>query len=369
MTSTIDLDKYLAHTSVKVSRGAKKIELLRDEISSYNSLIVTTEGALIRDTSSQIISSISNSFTEVITDIRPNPDIDHLDKIINEFRGRDIQHIIALGGGSVIDAAKIFSATLNLNIENILSSHFRQKKEITWNNFIEITAIPTTSGTGSEVTPFATVWDNRNGEKYSYFSEEVLPRSAFLIPELTLSLKEEDTIFPALDALSHSLESIWNVKSNPKIRKISEKSIELIVKNLPLVISEPSNLEAREILQISSLLAGLAISETKTAIAHSISYPLTNKCGVPHGLACSFTLLALINLLESSGKTILRNDDIKVQLIHFLKSLKLDEKIISYVTKNEILKLIPEMFNPERAKNFVIPLSHGDIKDIIEASV
>ena len=108
--------------------------------------------------------------------------------------------------------------------------------------------------------------------------------------ELTLSLPKKITIETSLDAMSHSFESIWNINSNPVSNIHARNSINIILKNLPLLVKDLENIKLREEIMKASMSAGLAFSNTKTAISHSISYPITLKYKVPHGIACSFTL-------------------------------------------------------------------------------
>jgi phosphonate metabolism-associated iron-containing alcohol dehydrogenase len=153
-------------------------------------------------------------------------------------------------------------------------------------------AVPTTAGTGSEVTPWATLWDRSSGtpRKHSLHVRETWPAAALVDPELTLSAPEAVTRNSALDALSHSLESIWNVNANPVSDTFAVEAARTIIATLPRLVSDPGDREARTRMSRAALFAGLAFSNTKTALAHSVSYEMTLRHGLPHGLACSFTL-------------------------------------------------------------------------------
>jgi alcohol dehydrogenase len=222
-------------------------------------------------------------------------------------------------------------------------------------------AIPTTSGTGSEVTPFATVWDHEQHKKYSLAGEWVYPDVALLDASLTLTLSEEDTLYPALDAISHALESLWNKNCTPVSRAFAFQALVLSNKALPLVIKEPNNLNARRDLQNASVLSGLAISQTRTAIAHSISYPITSRLGVPHGLACSFILPKLLEIninnldCNASERTILETNLI------MLRSLELPKRLSIYANKEQVRMLGLEMINPDRMSNYNGELIDTDI--------
>jgi phosphonate metabolism-associated iron-containing alcohol dehydrogenase len=155
-----------------------------------------------------------------------------------------------------------------------------------------LVAVPTTAGTGSEVTPWATLWDRSSAapKKYSLHVEETWPAQAIVDPSLTLSAPESVTRNSALDALSHSLESIWNVNANPVSDLYAVEAARAVIATLPGLLAAPRDRELRTTMSRASLMAGLAFSNTRTALAHSISYEMTLKHGLAHGLACSFPL-------------------------------------------------------------------------------
>ena len=163
-----------------------------------------------------------------------------------------------------------------------------------------IIAIPTTAGTGSEVTMWGTIWDEQTAGKHSISHPALYPETALLDPELTLSVPRETTVASALDALSHAMEAIWNRAANPVSDALATGAIGLIPGALRSVLAAPGDTAAREALLKGSLLAGLAISSTRTALAHSISYPLTAELGLPHGIACSITLPELLLAVAES---------------------------------------------------------------------
>ena len=138
---------------------------------------------------------------------------------------------------------------------------------------------------------------------------DLLPDKILLDPQLTLTLPRDITLFPGLDATSHALESIWNKNADRASNEIAYEALSLISKSLPQVLKRPSDLEARSSMQIASLLAGISINRTRSAIAHSISYPLTSRYSVPHGIACSFTLPYLIDLVRSLNTKFFQKDN------------------------------------------------------------
>jgi alcohol dehydrogenase len=267
-----------------------------------------------------------------------------------------------LGGGSVIDTAKVAACLLaepSLNLKDLLIDPVGSPRPR-----IYLIAIPTTAGTGAEVTPFATVWDRGVEKKYSVIN--VAPDVAILDPGLTLSLPRQETIYTALDALSHALESLWNKNRTPESAVYAQESIEEICQALPQVLSAPGNYPARQQLQIAATLAGIAISQTRTAIAHAISYSLTAKYGVPHGLACSFTLAAI---MREVGKDRLEiPESLFDKTWHLLEKLQLDKEIERYVDWQNIIGQAEIALDPSRAGNFIIDIDSGLIKRLMSGS-
>ena len=203
--------------------------------------------------------------------------------------------IIAIGGGTTIDFAKVISALYSFSEDGVISVEevvdlITSKKYLENTEYIPIIASSTTAGTGSDCTKWATVWDFDNTKKYSVDADYLYPTESWLIPELTLTLPKKLTLSTALDALSHACEAYWAVSTNSIVQVLSTDAISLIVKYLPLVLDDLNNIEYRKKVYMGAFFAGLAFSNTRTTACHSISYPLTLLYGIPHGLAVSLTL-------------------------------------------------------------------------------
>jgi alcohol dehydrogenase len=225
----------------------------------------------------------------VISSVEPNPRESILAALAGALPDADV--VVALGGGSVLDAAKGAVAHRALGSQaSVLSAHFREGAALPASMAPKpLIAIPTTSGTGSEVTRWATIWGD-DGIKFSLTDERLYPAVAILDAALCLSMPREATLASGLDALSHSMEAVWNRNHSPLTDAFATAAIGALRAALAAVLRHPGDRERRREVQNASLLAGLAMSRTQTALAHSISYPFTAHHGVPHGLACSFTL-------------------------------------------------------------------------------
>jgi phosphonate metabolism-associated iron-containing alcohol dehydrogenase len=224
--------------------------------------------------------------------IEPNPDVSLLAPMYERF-WRDhaaCPAVLAVGGGSAIDTAKALMVGTNSGRFDELIAQLTTGAAFEPPQCKALIAVPTTAGTGSEVTPWATIWDRAAGRKHSLHLRQTWPESAVVDPDLMLTLPRAVTVQSALDALSHALESIWNVNSNPVSDTFAVAAARDVMSVLPALLQHPQDRALRERMAIAATKAGLAFSNTKTALAHSISYEMTLRFGLPHGIACSFTL-------------------------------------------------------------------------------
>ena len=299
----------------------------------------------------------------VINNITPNPDFVTLADSCARFEqavDKDTV-IIALGGGSVIDAAKVLASGGHglAAVRRFLETGEDEDRLTSY----PIIAVPTTAGTGSEVTCWATVWDMGAQKKYSLARHTLYPEHAVIDPSLALGIPKDLTISTALDALSHALESIWNRNSNPISANYAIFAAREIIATLPSLVDDLGNIDIRTRVARACLFAGLAFSNTKTALAHSISYPITIKHNILHGLACSFSLPMVLasvigedaecdqNLRRVFGDDL---DSAVVALEKFLNGLGVPTKASSYGIQNEQLnELLTTALAGERGRNFI----------------
>ena len=228
---------------------------------------------------------------QVLDESIANPDFHLVGDILNKIKRPDL--IIAVGGGSSIDLAKAISSLYEYKDCDVLDL-LKNKDYLNNVNSIPFIAVPTTAGTGSECTKWATIWDFDNNKKYSIDADYLYPNEAWLVVELTSTMNENLTLATGLDALAHAMESYWSRPSNKYTRVLARDSIRIIKKYLPLVLGDLDNLEYRQEMLMGSFFAGLAFSNTRTTACHSISYPLTMMFGISHGFAAAITLCEVL---------------------------------------------------------------------------
>ena len=311
----------------------------------------------------------------VFSDIENGPSIRSCQSAIDTALEVAPDFIVAIGGGSVLDTAKVMRVALyrgESQIEELLGN----LKPVAIGPKARFVAVPTTHGTGSEMTKWATVWDKNDKRKHSISDPDNYPDDAIYDVRLCESLPVELSLASAMDALSHALEAIWNKNENERSDEIAIRGIGLIVPALD-GLSEPVDLDVRRQLLLGSHLAGLAFSNTSTAAAHSISYPLTAHFGIPHGIACSMPLRPL---MEINGRSVRSKLD---RLSNHLGVAAADELwpwveralagkvrfcLREYgVARSDLGWIKDECFTKGRMDNNIVDLDSDDIMTILNA--
>ena len=310
----------------------------------------------------------------IIDSISPNPTINDLSTYIESIKNIEFETLVAIGGGSVIDVAKALSVLANKSKKEINNILLEGGKNL--NKQFHVIAIPTTAGTGAEVTPFSTIWDDKNKKKYSLGSSTLYPVAAIVDPNLVLTLGLKETGYTGLDALSHCFESLWNKNATLLTKSIAYKAIDVILDTLPSLFKELNNVEFRSRMSWASYMGGLCINHTKTAVAHSISYPLTSHLGIPHGLASGVFLPEILSFNKLNDKTgtmdeiydkLSNSKSLDQKLSNLYESLEKHDLIKTILeNKVKINSLVSEMINPARSRNNIVDISYEGIQNIID---
>jgi len=237
---------------------------------------------------------------EIIKGIPPEPAQSDVLATCSKVEQAEANVILALGGGSVIDTAKlvtlIFHSDLDLvEVMNRTVTPVRRQ--------LPLLAIPTTAGSGSEVTPFAVVTNNDTHIKQSLPSPSNYPDMAFLMPALLRTLPPKVIGDSGIDALAHALEALWSIHRNPVSTALAEEAAARVFRSLPVFYENPDDDLARFEMAVGSMIAGLAFSNTFTAACHGLSYPLSSRFHLTHGASCGLTLAAVAGLNSRDVQT------------------------------------------------------------------
>jgi alcohol dehydrogenase len=350
------------HNPVDITFGPGALGRIGEALAGRSYALVTYGNAPFEAVRARI-TELAGAPSLTVDDVKSNPNFETLEHSCARFAAVDPppEVIVALGGGSVIDTAKVLAAARGdfAQVRHYLETG-RGGDTL---GAIPIVAVPTTAGTGSEVTYWATVWDLEGGRKCSLARPSVYPQHALVDPELMLGLPRAVTISSGLDALSHALESLWNHNANPMSTEFAVPAARELLMTLPLLAEDLENLELRGRVAEAALTAGLASSNTRTALAHELSYPITLHHGVPHGIACSFSLPLVLRAVAGESRTcdtaLKRVFGANLEagagrLEAFLAGLEVSSDAADHgVDGKEWLELIKRAFDGERGQNFV----------------
>lgn len=231
----------------------------------------------------KISSYFTNCETSVFDGVVPNPPIEVIAEGVKALQQSEAEVIVAVGGGSTIDAAKAIRAVAKdaLKTENI-------KK-------LECFAVPTTSGTGSEVTDYAVITNQQQGIKYPLASRTLEPPIAVLDPSLTVSVPPAVTADTGVDALTHALEAYISTGSCDFSDAFCEKAITMIFKYLPTAFADGKNILARGKMQVASCMAGLAFNTAGLGVNHGMAHAIGAKLHLSHGRSNAILLPYVMN--------------------------------------------------------------------------
>lgn len=247
----------------------------------------------------ELLLDLKNVSSEVVLDLCriAEPTYDALEELRGVFDNHKLDVIIGIGGGSALDMAKAMAVLVNNREPAIFYRGFDKMTE----PVLPVIAIPTTAGTGSEVTPNASFVDSHEKKKMGINGEAIRPKYAILDPELTLTCPEKPTISAAIDSIVHAVEAYVAKKTNPLARLFAKEGFRYVFNHLPLVIKEPLNIELREKVMYGAHLSGIALMNSGTGPAAAMSYPLGVHFKVPHGIGGGVFLPYVIDYNVKQG--------------------------------------------------------------------
>ncbi len=284
---------YEFFSPVKIISGHKALDNLPyelDQMGAHKPILITDQGV----TKAGLVQKVVDTFADseaVIGAIFDQVPQDSSSKIVNEiagiYRQAGCDSIVAVGGGSVIDTAKGLNIVITERTDDLLKFSGAEMLKKQMQPFI---VIPTTAGTGSEVTCVAVISDPDRHLKMSFTSNFLYPRAAILDPRMTLTLPPMITAATGMDALTHAMEAYISLQKNPLSDAYAMKAIEIITKNLIPVVKDGNNRDGRLALANASTMAGIAFSNAMVGVVHNLGHATGGVCRVPHGVAMSIFL-------------------------------------------------------------------------------
>lgn len=312
----------------KIFFSQKVVEKNREIFKSFGrkALIVTGKNSSRVNGSLNDIEDVLKSLSVeyyIYDKIEENPTFAQIRQAVEECRSYNCDFVIGVGGGSPLDSAKAIAVLLkngSLSVEDLYDA-------TKYTSSFPIIAIPTTSGTGSEVTQYSVLTDD-TGFKRGFAHDLIFPVVALIDPMYTVSMSISLTRSTGLDALCHAVEGFLSKRATPISDLYAIESMRLIKENLPRVLQNQNDLEARTAMSFASCLAGMVISQTSTTLAHVLGYPLSTFKGIRHGDATAAFLDAVVQGAQSEiPRKVDKVKEIFGDIRQFIKAAGLDVRL------------------------------------------
>jgi alcohol dehydrogenase class IV len=317
------------------------------DLGCRKALILTDPGVNKAGLAQKVKNALADFCVGIHDKIPPDPDLAAVDAATAVARELKADCIVSVGGGSVIDTAKGVCVTL----KNGGSAN-------DYLNFLVLTepqtphiAIPTTSGTGSEVTNAAVLTSHKAGRKLFIIDARIMPNVAILDPVFTLPLPKDITVSTAMDAMTHAIEAMTSTMSNKICDGMALQAIRLINENLPLVVTEGKNEKARLNMQLAATMAGWAFTIAQVGLAHGMAHTVGVLHHVPHGAACGIILPKVMRYnVETSAEKL-------AQVAHALNVniANMSEREAALAAADAVEALMIKVGHPMRLRDMGVP--------------
>ncbi|AYK17678.1 iron-containing alcohol dehydrogenase [Aeromonas veronii] len=283
---------------VKLLAGERALEQLASELASLGArrpLLLTDKGVNATGLATLLANVLAEGELPVAAiwdEIPADSSTAVVERIAKRYRELDCDSLVALGGGSVIDTAKAVNILTSMGGDHLLD--YSGAGCLT-RPLKPLAVVPTTAGTGSEVTLVAVIKDEASGRKVPFTSPFLLPQLAVLDPRLTQGLPLNITAATAMDAMTHAIEAFIGTAKNPVSDALALMAVEKIASALPQIIHDPQNKQLRLQLAEGSTLAGMAFSNSMVGLVHALGHSLGARCHLPHGLCMNLFLPTVLD--------------------------------------------------------------------------
>lgn len=337
-------------TSILKSVNAKKVAMFTDKGIEACGLFSLPEEAV----------KAAGAEYYVLDELPPEPDYMSVQKLVDQFKVSRADMIVACGGGSVMDAAKLASVlvTDEYGVKELLDTPGRARK------CVPIILIPTTAGTGAEVTPNAIVAVPEKELKVGIVNENMIADYVILDARMIKNLPRSIAAATGVDALAHCIECFTGNKANPFSDLYALEGLDLILNNIMDACSDPEAMEAKNRMQIAAYYGGLAITASGTTAVHALSYPLGGKYHIPHGVSNAILLAPVMRFNEPVCRE--RFAAAYDRCVHTEKNCTTVEEKSAYMLA-WMEKIVKDLDIPTSLKEFGVPAE--DLDGLVEAGM
>lgn len=343
----------------KIHFGEKRVDEIGAIAEKYGRrcFLVTTGDAPLQPLYERVKNILKKHNIEVchFNKVQPNPTVEMIEEGFAQMKTADFDFVLAVGGGSSIDSAKVLSFTNGLKKINWdeLFAKFNSCYEDypTFNEYaLPLISVPTTSGTGSQVTQAAVI--SRGSEKLTFFHPELFSKETILDPELMLTLPPRMSAATGFDAFTHAFESFINPHASIYSEMDSLEAMRLIIRYLPKVMSDLANVKYRSFMSMADTLAGRALANSGASAPHPLSEIIGGVTHLPHGEALAVVFPSFVKHFEAKNEDKFQQvkelfDDITCvkrglyeHICHFLSILNLDKKLSDFNVQKEDMQTI-----------------------------
>ncbi|MDF2511985.1 MAG: Alcohol dehydrogenase, class [Herbinix sp.] len=337
-------------TSILGTRQAKQVALFTDKGIQDCGLLTLAEEAV----------KAAGVDYYVLNDLPPEPSYMAVQKLVDQFKASGADMIVACGGGSVLDAAKLASVlvTDEYGVKELLDDPGRAKK------CVPIILIPTTAGTGAEVTPNAIVAVPERELKVGIVNENMIADYVILDARMIKNLPRKIAAATGVDALAHCIECYTSNKSNPFSDLYALEGLDLILNNIMPACNDPEAMEAKNRMQIAAYYGGLAITASGTTAVHALSYPLGGKYHIAHGVSNAILLVPVMRFNEPVCRE--KFAAVYDRCVHTDRSCTTVEEKSAYMLA-WMEQIVKDLDIPTNLKEFGVPAE--DIDGLVEAGM
>lgn len=339
-------------TDILKTNGAKKVAIFTDKGIEKAGLFALPEAAV----------KASGASYYVLDDLPAEPSYEAVQKLIDEFKRSGADFIVACGGGSVMDAAKLASVlvTDDYGVKELLDTPGIAKK------CVPIILIPTTAGTGAEVTPNAIVAVPERELKVGIVNENMIADYVILDARMIKSLPRPIAAATGVDALAHCIECFTGNKANPFSDIYALEGLDLILNNIQKACDDPEAMEEKNRMQIAAYYGGLAITASGTTAVHALSYPLGGKYHIAHGVSNAILLAPVMRFNSEDAEVKKRLAFAYDRCCHEEKNCETVEEKCAWMIRR-IEEIVEQLDIPKSLKSFGVPKE--DLEGLVQAGM